>query len=54
VDVEFSYQGTRMHGAGGSASGQDGVHIGANYFATYGGHEIAITSVRITGVTRAD
>jgi hypothetical protein len=53
VRVEFSYQGTKVHGSA-EASGQDAVFVGANFFATYGGHGISITSVRITGVMRSD
>src|SRR5512140_557512 len=48
VRVEFSYQGTRVHGSS-EASGHDAVFVPANYSATYGGHGISITSVRITG-----
>ena len=53
VRVEFSYNGTRVHGSA-EASGQDAVFVPANYSATYGGHGISITSVRITGVMRSD
>ena len=53
VRVEFSYKGTRVHGSG-EASGQDAVFVPANYSATYGGHGLSITSVRITGVMRSD
>jgi len=53
VRVEFSYQGTRVHGSS-EASGQDAVFVGANFAATYGGHGLSITSVRITGVMRSD
>ena len=53
VRVEFSYLGTKARGSG-EASGEDAVFIGANFFATYGGHGISITSVRITGVMRSD
>ncbi len=53
VRVEFSYHGTRMRGSG-EASGEDAVFVAANYFATYGGSGISITSVRITGVMRSD
>jgi len=53
VRVEFSYNGTRVHGSA-EASGQDAVLVPANYSATYGGHGISITSVRITGVMRSD
>ena len=53
VRVEFSYSGTRVHGSAG-ASGQDAVFVPANYSATYGGHGISITSVRITGIMRSD
>jgi hypothetical protein len=53
VRVEFSYSGTRVHGSA-EASGKDAVFVPANYSATYGGHGISITSVRITGVMRSD
>ena len=53
VRVEFSYHGTKMHGSG-EASGEDAVFVAANYFATYGGHGVSITSVRISGVMRSD
>jgi hypothetical protein len=53
VRVEFSYNGTRVHGSG-DASGEDAVFVAANYFATYGGHGVSITSVRISGVMRSD
>ena len=53
VRVEFSYQGTRVHGSA-EASGGDAVIVAANYSATYGGHGISIMSVRITGVMRSD
>jgi hypothetical protein len=53
VRVEFSYQGTRVHGSA-EASGADAVFVGANFAATYGGHGLSITSVRITGVMRSD
>ena len=53
VRVEFSYNGTKVHGSA-EASGQDAVFVPANYSATYGGHGISITSVRITGVMRSD
>jgi hypothetical protein len=53
VRVEFSYQGTRVHGSG-EASGEDAVFVAANFSATYGGHGLSITSVRITGVMRSD
>src|SRR5438045_9026866 len=53
VRVEFSYNGTRVHGSA-EASGQDAVFVPANYSATYAGHGISITSVRITGVMRSD
>src|SRR5438132_10573604 len=53
VRVEFSYNGTRVHGSG-EASGEDAVFVAANYSATYGGHGISIMSVRITGVMRSD
>jgi len=53
VRVEFSYQGTKARGSG-EASGEDAVFVGANFFATYGGRGISITSVRITGVMQSD
>src|SRR5215831_1790571 len=53
VRVEFSYQGTKVHGSA-EASGEDAVFVGANFAATYGGHGLSITSVRITGVMRSD
>src|SRR5215468_2291211 len=53
VRVEFSYQGTKVHGSA-EASGQDAVFVAANYSVTYGGHGLSITSVRITGVMRSD
>src|SRR5438876_11764195 len=53
VRVEFSYQGTKARGSG-EASGEYAVFVGANLFATYGGHGISIMSVRITGVMRSD
>src|SRR5215467_1958125 len=53
VRVEFSYKGTRVHGSA-EASGQDAVFVGAKFAATYGGHGLSITSVRITGVMRSD
>ena len=53
VRVEFSYQGTKVHGSG-EASGADAVFVAANFFTTYGGHGLSITSVRITSVMRSD
>ncbi len=53
VRVEFSYQGTRARGSG-EASGEDAVFVAGNFSATYGGHGISITSVRINGVMRSD
>ena len=53
VRVEFSYNGTRVHGSA-EASGQDAVFVPANYSTTYGGHGISVTSVRITRVMRSD
>jgi hypothetical protein len=53
VRVEFSYQGTKARGSG-EASGEDAVFVAAKFFATYGGHGISITSVRITAVMRSD
>src|SRR6266481_5867260 len=48
VRVEFSYQGTKVHGSS-EASGQDAVFIAAKFSSTYGGHGLSITSIRITG-----
>jgi len=53
VRVEFSYQGTRVHGSS-EASGEDAVFVPANYSATYSGRGLSITSVRIMGVMRSD
>lgn len=53
VRIEFSYQGTRVHGSA-EASGQDAVSVAAEFSATYGGNGLSITSVRITGVMRSD
>src|SRR6516164_1230055 len=53
VRVEFSYQGTRVHGSA-EVSGQDAVNVAGNFSATYGGHGLSITSARITGVMRSD
>ena len=53
VRVEFSYQGTRVHGSG-EASGSDAVFVPANFSATYGGQGLSVTSVRITKVMRMD
>src|SRR5437762_14022467 len=53
VRVEFSYQGTRVHGSS-EASGQDAVFVPANYSATYSGRGLSTTSVRIMGVMRSD
>jgi hypothetical protein len=53
VRVEFSYNGTRVHGSA-EASGEDAVFVAANYSTTYGGHGISIMLVRITGVMRSD
>src|SRR3954469_25183288 len=53
VRVEFSYSGTKVHGSA-EASGQDAVFVPANYSATYGGHGISVTSVRIIRVIRSD
>ncbi|MFL6501635.1 MAG: hypothetical protein ACJ8LL_13075 [Candidatus Udaeobacter sp.] len=53
VRVEFSYNGTKVHGSA-EASGQDAVFVPANYSATYGGHGTSITAVRITRVMRSD
>jgi hypothetical protein len=53
VRVEFSYQGTKARGSG-DATGHDAVFVAANFSATYGGHGISITSVRITGVMHSD
>ena len=51
VRVEFSYNGTRVHGSA-EASGEDPVIVPGNYSSTYGGHGLSITSVRITAVMR--
>jgi hypothetical protein len=53
VRVEFSYQGTRVHGSG-EASGSGAVFVPASFSATYGGQGLSITSVRITKVMRMD
>ena len=53
VRVEFSYQGTKARGSG-EASGADAVFVAAHFSATYGGHGMSITSVRITGVMHSD
>ena len=53
IRVEFSYQGTRARGSG-EASGNDAVFVAAKFSASYGGHGISITSVRITGIMRSD
>ena len=53
VRVEFSFNGTKVHGSA-EAAGQDAVFVPANYSATYGGHGMSITSVRITNVIRSD
>src|SRR5947207_16019669 len=53
VRVEFSYNGTKVHGSA-EASGQDAVIVAANFFATYGGHGLSITPARILGVITAD
>jgi P pilus assembly chaperone PapD len=53
VRVEFSYQGTKIHGSG-DASGQDAVTVAGNYSATYQHPGVSITSVRIIGVMRSD
>ena len=53
VRVEFSYQGTKVHGSS-EASGQDAVFVGAHFAATYGGNGLSITSVRIIGVMKSD
>jgi hypothetical protein len=53
VRVEFSYQGTRVHGSA-EASGQDAVFVAAKFSSTYGGNGLSVTSVRITGVMRSD
>jgi hypothetical protein len=53
VRVEFSYQGTRVHGSG-EASGKDAVFVAAKFSSTYGGHGLSITSVQITGVMHSD
>jgi hypothetical protein len=53
VRVEFSYNGTRVHGSA-ETSGKDAVFVPANYSATYGGNGISIMSARIIGVMRSD
>jgi hypothetical protein len=53
VRVEFSYKGTRVHGSA-EASGTDAVIVAGNFFATYGGNGLSITSARITGIMRSD
>ena len=53
VRVEFSYNGTRVHGSA-EAFGEDAVFVPANYSATYGGRGLSITSVRIMRVMRSD
>ena len=53
VRVEFSYQGTKVHGSS-ETSGGDAVFVAANFSATYGGHGLSITSVKISGVMRSD
>jgi hypothetical protein len=53
VRVEFSYNGTRVHGSA-ETSGKDSVLVPANYSATYGGNGMSITSVRIIGVMKLD
>src|SRR5881397_4108622 len=46
VRVEFSYNGTRVHGSA-EASGKDAVIVPGNYSSTYGGNGLSITSARI-------
>jgi hypothetical protein len=53
VRVEFSYNGTRVHGSA-EASGKDAVIVPGNYSTTYGGNGLSITSARIIGVMRSD
>ena len=53
VRVQFSYHGTKVHGSG-ETSGNDAVFVAANFFATYGGKGLSVTSVGITGVMRSD
>ena len=53
VRVHFSYQGSKVH-ASGETSGNDAVFVAANFFATYGGKGLSVTSLRITGVMRSD
>src|SRR5438094_7924945 len=53
VRVEFSYNGTRVHGSA-EASGKDAVIVPGNYSSTYGGNGLSITSARIIGVMRSD
>ena len=53
VRVEFSYNGTRVHGSA-EASGEDAVIVAGKFFATYGGNGLSITSARIIGIMRSD
>jgi len=53
VRVEFSYNGTRVHGSA-EASGKDAVIVPGNFSATYGGNGLSITSARIIGIMRSD
>ena len=53
VRVEFSYNGTRVHGSA-EASGKDAVIVPGNYSSTYGGNGLSITSARIIGIMRSD
>ena len=53
VRVEFSYNGTRVHGSA-EASGKDAVIVPGNYSSTYGGNGLSITSARVIGIMRSD
>jgi hypothetical protein len=53
VRVEFSYQGTKVHGSA-ETSGTDAVFVAAKFSTTYGGNGLSITSIRITGVMHSD
>jgi hypothetical protein len=53
VRVEFSYQGTKVHGSA-ETSGAGAVFVAAKFSSTYGGNGLSVTSVRITGVMHSD
>jgi hypothetical protein len=53
VRVQFSYQGTKVHGSS-EAAGEDVIFVAGNFSATYGGQGLSVTSVRITGVMHSD